>query len=124
MNLVICYKKFSAVTGHRRNPRADVMSPTVKSIASKVVTLVDELAAKEVLAQIHHELTGWAQEFLARKVEVFRSRKQGKISHWSIPTSMVKIHLAHLEFRWPAPKAAPGVSPCGRRVAGCCKVAQ
>lgn len=61
------------------------MSPRVKSIASEVVTLVDELAAKEVLAQIHHELTGWAQEFLVRKVEVFRSRKQGKIfTHWSI----------------------------------------
>ena len=26
----------------------------------EVVTLVDELAAKEVLAQIHHELTGVA----------------------------------------------------------------
>lgn len=104
------------------------MSPRVKSIASEVVTLVDELAAKEVLAQIHHELTGWAQEFLVRKVEVFRSRKQGKIfTHWSIrvnPDFMVKIHLAHLQFRWPAPKAAPGVSPCGRCIAGCCKVAQ
>ena len=113
------------------------MSPRVESIASKVVTLVDELAAKEVLAQIHHELTGWSQEFLARKVLLFSSnmclvcfgsfeiQESGQdCTHWSILTSMVKIHLAQLEFRWPAPKAAPGVSPCGRRVAGCCKVAQ
>ena len=114
------------------------MSPRVESIASKVVTLVDELAAKEVLAQIHHELTGWSQEFLARKVLLFLQtcvwfvlggtfeiQESGQdCTHWSILTSMVKIHLAQLEFRWPAPKAAPGVSPCGRRVAGCCKVAQ
>ena len=50
-----------------------------EAIWPEVVTLVDELAAKEVLAQIHHELTGvaplWACALGNRKASIIYYRK-------------------------------------------------